>query len=114
MKKIMTLVSAIMMVATANAEIKNVTAFNEVNVNVPARVRVIKGNFYGIMVSSDNEQLSKAVNYSVEDGILKISSYDESVMEGNSKEMIITVTTPEDANLSTGRRHVAKAEKKNK
>ena len=43
MKKLMTMVSAMMMVAAVNASEVATVAFNEARVNVPARVRFVKG-----------------------------------------------------------------------
>ena len=43
MKKLMTMVSAMMMVAAVNASEVTTVAFNEARVNVPARVRFVKG-----------------------------------------------------------------------
>jgi len=47
MKKLMTMVSAMMMVAAVNASEVATVAFNEARVNVPARVRFVKGDNYG-------------------------------------------------------------------
>lgn len=43
MKKLMTMVSAMMMVAAVNASEVVTVAFNEARVSVPARVRFVKG-----------------------------------------------------------------------
>ena len=61
MKKIMTLVAAIMMAVTVNASNKSVefaveapgrvAPFSEVNVNVPSRIRVVQGEDYGVMIN---------------------------------------------------------------
>lgn len=103
MKKIMTLASAIMMVAAANAEINNTAAFNEVKVSVPARVRVIKGEKYGVSVKAEEEFQASAVTYTVENGMLKLTTKDRTLFDWEKPSVIITITTPEDVNITTGR-----------
>ena len=48
----MIMVCVIMMATAANAEPQRVAPFSRVSVNVPARIRVIKGNEYSIMVQT--------------------------------------------------------------
>lgn len=59
MKKLMTMVSAMMMVAAVNASEVATVAFNEARVNVPARVRFVKGGNYGFSVESQGFRDSK-------------------------------------------------------
>lgn len=103
MKKMMILVSAIMMVATANAKHVETTSFNEVRVNVPARVRIVAGETYSVNIASINENVADMVNCSVDNGILKIATRDiESLAENNDK-LIITIVTPTEPKLTVGR-----------
>lgn len=115
MKKIMTMVSAIMMVAAANAETKNVAPFNEVNVNVPARVRVIQGNDFGIIVRTKDNIDTNVIKYTVENGILRISTQNIDLFNSDEHKVMITVTTPIDAtNLTVGRSMKISVEKDTK
>lgn len=112
MKKIMTLASAIMMVAAANAEINNTAAFNEVKVSVPARVRVIKGEKYGVTVKAEEDFQASVVKYTVEDGKLLLTTNDETMFEQDKPSVLITITTPEDVNVTTSRGLIRKDNRK--
>ena len=70
MKKIMTMVSAIMVAATMNAENVETEAFTETLVNVPARVRFVKGDNYSFSVESENKFIAESVKAAVKDGTL--------------------------------------------
>ena len=58
MKKLMTMVSAMMMVAAVNASEVTTVAFNEARVNVPARVRFVKGDNYGFSVEAKDSVIN--------------------------------------------------------
>lgn len=73
MKKLMTMVSAMMMVAAVNASEVATVAFNEARVNVPARVRFVKGENYGFSVEAKDSVIARAVRCSVKDGVLRLS-----------------------------------------
>ena len=103
MKKVMLFVAAMMIMINANAEISNIAAFNEVKVNVPARVRVIKGGEYGIHLSAEDSLLTSAIRYSVTNGTLSINSIDESMLMADGREVVITITAPEAPTFKTGR-----------
>ena len=103
MKKVLMIVAAMVLFANAKAEIKNIAAFSEVKVNVPARVRVIKGGDYGISLSAEDSLLTSAIRYTVENGILSISSVDEAMLLADGREVVITITAPETPSFKTGR-----------
>ena len=103
MKKVLVLIAVVMMTLGMNAEVKNVNAFNEVKVNVPARVRVIRGSQYGISLSAEDSLLTSAIRYSVENGILSINTIDETMLMVESREVVITITAPEMPSFKTGR-----------
>ena len=50
MKKFMMMACAMIMALAANAREVNTVAFSKAVVNVPARVRFVKGDNYGFMV----------------------------------------------------------------
>ena len=95
MKKMMILVSAIMMVAAGYAK-KNVETkpFEGVNVNVPACIRFVNGDRYEMNVRSTDSLAADNIMWSVEDGVLKIRS--RHAVEGSTEAptVCITITTP--------------------
>lgn len=108
MKKIMTLVAAVMMIATANASNKGVdnsimdthrvAPFTEVNVNVPARVRVVQGDEYGVLASTISAYDTTMLDYEVRDGVLYISTACHDMLSASGRGTVITIITP--ANLT--------------
>ena len=103
MKKMMILASAIMMAATANAKHVETTSFDEVRVNVPARVRIIVGETYSVNVAAQNEMVASSVRYEVKDGVLKINSTDVEALTENGEPLHITIVAPKNLKLSVGR-----------
>ena len=113
MKKIMTLVAAMMMVVAVNASNKSVeyaveapgkiAPFSEVNVNVPSRVRVIQGEDYGVMVNGTAVYDSTQLDFDVRDGVLYISTKCTDMLTASGRGTVITVITPaSDIDIKTG------------
>ena len=103
MKKIMLILSAIMMVANVSAEPKSIEPFDQINVEVPARVRVVQGEEYGIQVISADSNSTRNLKYSVVDGVLRIKTESSDMMEASPRNMVITIITPADnAKVTTG------------
>ncbi len=102
MRKMMMLVSVLLMSASAFAAAKrtNVEPFKGVNVNTPVRMRFVCGRDYKVDVRSADPVAASAIRMSVEDGVLKIRSLNGS---GLTDEVCITVTSPEEPRLSVGR-----------
>ncbi len=101
MKKMMILVTAIMMSVAANAiEKMNVKPFEGVSVNVPARVRFVYGENYGVDVQSNDSLTASGIRLSVQNGVLKIRSIDESE---NVEGLYITIVSPVEPRLTVGR-----------
>ncbi len=101
MKKMMILVSAIMMAVTTNAiEKMNVEPFKGVNVNVPARVRFVYGEDYKVDVQSNDSLAAGGIRVNVQDGVLKIRSVDE---HEYADELYITIVSPVEPRLTVGR-----------
>lgn len=106
MKKIMTLVAAIMTMATVNASNKSVensvmdshrvAPFTEVNVNVPARIRVIQGDDYGVLASTAYAYDTTMLDYDVKDGILYIRTACPDMLSASGRGTVITIITPAD------------------
>lgn len=84
MKKLMTMVSSMMMVAAVNASEVATVAFNEARVNVPARVRFVKGENYGFSVEAKDSVIARAVRCTVKDGVLRLS-FGNALKPGESK-----------------------------
>lgn len=95
MKKIVIMCVAVVMALTANAErIENVAPFSKVNVSVQGRVRIIKGETYGVSIYSDDKVDDGAVRFAVKDGVLCIDNrYGEA---SESDRTLITIITPTD------------------
>ncbi len=101
MKKMMILVSAIMMAAAANAiEKMSVKPFEGVSVNVPARVRFVYGENYAVDVRSNDSLSASGIRVRVQDGVLKIRSIDENEQ---IEDLHITITSPVEPRLTVGR-----------
>ncbi len=106
MKKTFILAATIMMAAASYAETTNsISAFEKVNVNVPAVVRLVTGDTYSVNVRSTNAYDEQAVRYSVEDGVLRITSIDNAP---SAAPLCITIVSPSEPQLSLGRSVEAK------
>lgn len=105
MKKMMILVCAIMMAATANAKnVENVNAsFGEVRINVPARVHVVAGETYDVKVVAKNDVIASSIRCTIKNGVLCINSNDLDALVNNGETLRITVVAPVDVKLSIGR-----------
>ena len=113
MKKIMTLVAAMLMAVTVNASNKSVEyvmeapskmdPFSEVNVNVPSRIRVVQGEDYGVMINGTAVYDSTLLDFEVKDGILYISTRCMDMLSASGRGTVITLITPAaDAIIKTG------------
>lgn len=103
MKKMMILVSTIMMVATANAKNVETKPFEGVDVNVPVCVRFINGQNYEMGVRSTDSIAARNILWSIENGVLKIRSR-RTVSEDNQKSNVcITIVSPVEPKLTVGR-----------
>ena len=103
MKKLMILVSAIMMVATANAKRVETSSFNEVRVDVPARVRIVVGDTYCVNITAANKYIEDAVRAKVKDGILTLNVRDLEQLGDSTNSLRITIVTPVAPKFMAGR-----------
>ena len=77
--------------------------FTEVNVSIPARIRVVQGHEYGILAQTSTGVDATKLDYKVKDGILYISSTDVDMLSSSRRTPVITIITPaSDARVSTG------------
>ena len=102
MKKMMILVSAIMMVATGNAKNVEMMPFEGVDVNVPACVRFVNGENYEMGVRSKDSIAAQNIEWSIENGVLKIKSRHE-VEDNRQTNVCITIVSPVEPKLTVGR-----------
>ena len=113
MKEIIIMVAAILMSVSVNANSNivdsitktphRVEPFTEVNVNVPARVRVIQGKEYGVMAQTAELVDSSKLDYKVKNGVLYISTNCTDMLNASGRGTVITVITPaNEAKVSTG------------
>ena len=104
MKKIMTMVSAIMVAATTNADNVETEASTHSLVNVPARVRFVKGDNYSFSVESENKFIAESVKAAVKDGTLYFSLKNGlSVEEASENDLTIVITAPGMPEFKTSR-----------
>ena len=104
MKKIMTMISAMMVAATMNAENIETEAFTETLVTVPARVRFVKGDNYSFSVESENKIVAESVKAAVKDGTLYFSLKNGlSVEEASENDLTIVITAPGMPEFKTSR-----------
>ncbi|MCD7720852.1 MAG: DUF2807 domain-containing protein [Prevotellaceae bacterium] len=101
MKKTMILATALTVSLAAAAETKGVTPFEEVSVNVPARVRFVQGDTYALDIQAADSLATAGVRWNIEDGVLRISSVTPA--EQQSESLCITVVSPEEPTLKVGR-----------
>lgn len=73
MRKLLMLASAMIMVAAVNASEVMTVAFNKTRVDVPARVRFIKGDNYGFSVEARDSVIARSVRCTVKNGVLRFS-----------------------------------------
>lgn len=112
MKKIMTMVAAMMMLATVNANNETTNTANEplklapftvVNVNVPARVKLVLGEEYGVFANTADILDITQLDYHVSNGVLYISTDNADMLRASGRGTIITVITPDDGvSIKTG------------
>lgn len=101
MKKMMMMVGAAMMGASSFAvETSNVMPFEDVRVNVPARVRFVQGDSYKVDVESEDTLVASGIRVSVKDGVLRITSIDG---DETQSEVFVTIMSPVQPKLSVGR-----------
>ena len=112
-KRIMIMVAAIMMMATASAsnkEVKNcseyhdkIPPFSVVDINVPGRVKLIKGDEYKVIVSTLNAEDCRKLDCQVRNGVLYISNNSNEMLYGTGRGTMITVISPsEDTGIRVG------------
>ena len=102
MKKMMILVSAIMMVAAGNAKNVEMMPFEGVDVNVPACVRFVNGENYEMGVRSNDSIAAQNIEWSIENGVLKIKPRHE-VEDNRQTNVCITIVSPVEPKLTVGR-----------
>lgn len=102
MKKMMILVSALMMVATAYAKNIETKPFEGVKVNVPARVRVVSGENYEMGVRSTDSIAASKILWSIDNGVLNIRTRGE-LTEDEKSKLCITIVAPVEPKLTVGR-----------
>ncbi len=88
------------MTLTAGAENMNVNPFEDVNVNVPARVRFVYGETYGVDIQATDSLAASGLRWSVKDGVLKIRNIDANE---ELNDVCITIVSPKAPKLSVGR-----------
>lgn len=133
MKKFVTLACALMAVAVVKAQDVETVPFTATQVNVPARVRFVLGNEYSFSVESNNTEMARQLQCSVQDGVLNFrlgksvkpgdvifdeengiyfygveaSALSLTDSESDGNELVITVTAPGMPEFKTSRDYQA-------
>ncbi|MBO4665090.1 MAG: hypothetical protein J5663_11870 [Bacteroidaceae bacterium] len=81
-----------------NVSATSVDAYKVAEIDVPARVRFIEGNSYGINVISLGDKADKSIRYKVQNGVLRVYSTAEYVENGS---VIINLVVPSLPELKT-------------
>ncbi len=102
MKKLMIMVSAIMMVAGTSAKNVETKPFEGIKVNVPAHIRIVSGDNYEMGVRSTDSIAARNILWSIENGVLNIRSRYE-IENDESPNLCITIVAPVEPRLTVGR-----------
>lgn len=102
MKKMMIMVSAIMMAAAANAKSIETKPFNSVMLSIPSNVRVLYGESYQVDVRSLQPEQISNLKLTVEDGVLKIR-WEKQYDNAEAKPVRLTIIAPVDPEMKSSR-----------
>ena len=81
-----------------NVSATSVESYNVAEIDIPARVRFIEGDSYGINVISLSDNTNKSIRYKVQNGVLRVYSTAEYVENGS---VIINLVVPALPELKT-------------
>lgn len=95
---------------TANNELKSTEAFTEAYINLPARVRLVEGENYSVLVNAADEEVAKAIKCEVKDGKISFST---SNGENINEKVVITIVAPTIPDVFAGKDYKAKLTTKN-
>ncbi len=100
MKRMMILLTTIMMALSMNAKNEKVAPFEGVKLNVPVRVRFVYGTEYSLDIQAADTLVASAIRWTVKDGVLRIGTIDTAEDLSN---VCITIVTPVEPAISVGR-----------
>lgn len=112
MKKMIILAVAMMIMAVANAKSVETEAFSALRVNVPADVRVVRGNTYGVSLKANSREVERAVRLRVVKGTLYIDTRDLDALPDDTR-LRVTITVPADCAVKAGSDMVINSERVN-
>lgn len=75
-----------------NANVVDVDAYDVAQIGIPARVRVVKGDKYGVNVIASDKQAEKTVHYSVKNGVIRF--YSSAADELENGVVVINLVVP--------------------
>ncbi|MCR5313886.1 MAG: hypothetical protein K6E54_09685 [Bacteroidaceae bacterium] len=82
-----------------NVNVINVDAYNVAEIDVPARVRIVKGDKYGVNVIALDKTAEKAIHYTVKNGVLRF--YSKAAEELNNGTVVINLVVPTTPEIRT-------------
>lgn len=102
MKKKLILIASMVMFSV-NAMADAVKPFDRVKVNVPAKVKIVNGDDYLVLVESKDVYTSKLVKYTVKDNTLNITLRWGETSDMDSDNVTITIVTPKEQEFEKSR-----------
>ncbi len=79
-----------------NANVVEVNEFDVAQIDVPARVRVVKGDTYGVNLVALDKKAEKSVRYNVKNGVIRFySNAAEELENGTVVINLVVPSTPE-------------------
>lgn len=73
MKRLLTLALSLVMTAATYAQEVETLPFNEVKMDIPARLRIVEGESYGFTVETDDEELAGKMECALKEGVISFS-----------------------------------------
>ena len=111
MKRLIILATAMIIAAVAHCENIVTESFESVCVNIPADVRIQRGEDYGVRIVARNKYVTRTIKTRVENGVLKIDARDLESLQVNEK-IRLYITVPSDCQVKVGRDTVIASEKR--
>ena len=70
-------------------------------VTVPAKIVYMESDQYGVSINTNNQNVVNYVNYSVEDGTLKITAKNENMSKIENADVEIVISSPDAPSIVT-------------
>ena len=106
MKRFILLIASVVMFSFgAFANVKQLDHFSKVVVNTEARVRLVEGNEYSVLVRSKDGYSTKYIHLDVENDTLSITNSDSNACNKDYNNLHIIIVAPRRLNIEAGRQY---------